>query len=69
MYELEQEAVVRVRRSACERVTERELLVGRLSLGSRLPQYLIKIRHVEDIQTREMYLTTAMLTGAVVLAR
>lgn len=36
----EQEAVVRVRRSDWERVTERELLVGRLSLGSRLPQYL-----------------------------
>ena len=36
----EQEAVVRVRRSACDRVTDRELLVGRLSLGSRLPQYL-----------------------------
>jgi hypothetical protein len=69
VYELEQEAVVRVRRSACERVTERELLVGRLSLGSRFPQYLFKVRHVESIQIREMYLTTAMLTGAVVLAR
>jgi hypothetical protein len=40
VYEAEQEAVVRVRRSACERVTERELLVGRLRTGSRLPQYL-----------------------------
>lgn len=37
---LEHEAVVRVRRSSCERVTERELLVGRLSFASRLPQYL-----------------------------
>lgn len=36
----EHEAVVRVRRSAWERVTEMELLVGRLSLASRLPQYL-----------------------------
>ena len=41
-----------VRRSDWERVTEREELVGRLSLGSRFPQYFI----------------TAMLTGAVVLA-
>lgn len=39
-YEAEQEAVVSVRRSDCESVTESELLVGRLSLGSRLPQYL-----------------------------
>ena len=38
--EAEQEAVVRVRRSDCERVTERELLVGRLSFASRFPQYL-----------------------------
>jgi len=36
----EQEAVVWVQRSAWERVTEREELVGRFSLGSRLPQYL-----------------------------
>lgn len=36
----EQEAVVWVRRSDWERVTEREELVGRLSEGSRLPQYL-----------------------------
>ena len=36
----EQEAVVWVRRSSWERVTEREELVGRLSFGSRLPQYL-----------------------------
>lgn len=52
-YEGEHEAVVWVRRSSCERVTERDELVGRFSFGSRLPQYLI----------------TAMLTGAVVLAR
>lgn len=45
-YEAEQVAVVKVRRSDWERVTERELLVGRLSLGSRLPQYLkTKGRH------------------------
>ena len=42
-----------VRRSDWERVTEREELVGRLRVGSRFPQYF----------------TTAMLTGAVVLAR
>lgn len=35
-----QAAVVRVRRSAWERVTEREELVGRLRAVSRLPQYL-----------------------------
>ena len=36
----EQDAVVWVRRSFCERVTEREEFVGRLRVGSRLPQYL-----------------------------
>lgn len=36
----EQEAVVWVRRSDWERVTEREELVGRLRVGERLPQYL-----------------------------
>jgi len=36
----EQAAVVCVRRSAWERVTDIEELVGRLSLGSRFPQYL-----------------------------
>lgn len=41
--EEEAEAVVRVRRSAWERVTEMEELVGRLSLGSRLPQYLLRL--------------------------
>ena len=50
--EEEQAAVVWVRRSAWDSVTEIEELVGRLSFGSRFPQYL----------------TTAMLTGAVVLA-
>lgn len=34
------DAVVCVRRSSCERVTERDELVGRFSLVSRLPQYL-----------------------------
>lgn len=33
--------MVWVRRSAWERVTERDELVGRLSVGSRFPQYLI----------------------------
>jgi hypothetical protein len=36
----EQAAVVWVRRSSCERVTESEEFVGKLSFGSRLPQYL-----------------------------
>ena len=36
----EQEAVVWVRKSDWERVTEREEFVGRFSFGSRLPQYL-----------------------------
>jgi hypothetical protein len=44
--EAEQEAVVRVRRSDWERVTEREELVGRLSLGSRFPQYLYTFSEV-----------------------
>lgn len=35
-----QEAVVCVRRSSCESVTERDELVGRLRVASRLPQYL-----------------------------
>jgi hypothetical protein len=39
-YAAEQDAVVWVRRSAWERVTEREELVGKLRAGSRLPQYL-----------------------------
>lgn len=36
----EQEAVVCVRRSSWESVTEREEFVGRLREASRLPQYL-----------------------------
>lgn len=36
----EQAAVVCVRRSAWERVTEMEELVGRFSFGSLFPQYL-----------------------------
>lgn len=35
-----QEAVVCVRKSSCESVTDIEPLVGRLSLVSRFPQYL-----------------------------
>lgn len=38
--EAEHAAVVWVRRSFCERVTEMEELVGRFSFGSRFPQYL-----------------------------
>ena len=38
--EAEQAAVVWVRRSFWERVTEIEELVGRFSFGSRFPQYL-----------------------------
>lgn len=38
--EAEQAAVVSVRRSFWERVTEIEEFVGRLSFGSRFPQYL-----------------------------
>lgn len=37
----EHDAVVWVRRSSWERVTEMEELVGRFSFGSRFPQYLI----------------------------
>ena len=36
----EQAAVVCVRKSSWERVTEMEEFVGRLSFGSRFPQYL-----------------------------
>ena len=67
----EQEAVVWVRRSDCERVTEREELVGRLREGSRLPQYLVDIYQSCSMKERKRrrYLITAMFTGAVVLAR
>ena len=67
----EQEAVVWVRRSDWERVTEREELVGRLREGSRLPQYL-DIRLLELLKVCmvwSFYLITAIFTGAVVLAR
>ena len=40
MKEEEQAAVVCVLRSAWDKVTEMEELVGRLSFGSRFPQYL-----------------------------
>lgn len=63
----EQAAVVWVRRSAWERVTEIEELVGRFSFGSRLPQYL-ELSALCYMWGRGSYLTTAMLTGAVVLA-
>ena len=39
-YNDEQEAVVCVRRSDWSRLTERDELVGKLSFGSRFPQYL-----------------------------
>lgn len=69
----EQEAVVWVRRSDWERVTEREELVGRLREGSRLPQYLQSFcqscSRVVEAKGGKRYLITAMFTGAVVLAR
>lgn len=67
MKEEEQAAVVCVRRSDWERVTETEELVGRLSFGSRFPQYL-DLSIQGEVWGRGLYLTTAMLTGAVVLA-
>lgn len=39
----EQDAVVWVRRSSWERVTEMEGLVGRFSFASRFPQYLMYV--------------------------
>ena len=69
----EQEAVVWVRRSDWERVTEREEFVGRLRAGSRLPQYLESSCQScsKSVRGRKsgVYLITAMFTGAVVLAR
>lgn len=69
--EAEQDAVVWVRRLDWESVTEREELVGRLRVGSRFPQYLVG--GGLDVEGRvgdeQAYFTTAMLTGAVVLAR
>jgi len=65
--EEEQAAVVCVRKSAWERVTETEELVGRLSFGSRFPQYLDLLISCA-VWGRGPHLTTAMLTGAVVLA-
>ena len=67
-----QEAVVCVRRSSCERVTEREEFVGKFSLGSRLPQYLFFLLGAVYGLVRlgmTAHLITAMLTGAKVLAR
>ena len=62
-----------MRRSLCERVTLREELVGRFRVGSRLPQYLDcvlakELVHGTSPSCEGTYLTTAMLTGAVVLA-
>ena len=68
-YAAEQEAVVCVRRSDWESVTERDEFVGRLRAGSRLPQYLCidQLRGLQEEWWTD--LMTAMLTGAVVLAR
>lgn len=41
MYELLHVAVVCVRKSSWERVTDNDELVGKLSLVSRFPQYLV----------------------------
>jgi hypothetical protein len=71
-YWLLHEAVVWVRRSSCDSVTERELLVGRLSLASRLPQYLccsLACLSILLCLSSQTHLMTAMLTGAKVLAR
>ena len=63
-----------VRRSDWDRVTDKEEFVGRLSFESRLPQYL-RVVEGERRYSRNggmvkvPYLMTAMLTGAVVLAR
>lgn len=75
----EQEAVVRVLRDFCDRVTESEEFVGRFNTVSRFPQYLLKdSASIHDIMFWRYwvegtfwrtYLITAMLTGAVVLAR
>ena len=43
----EHAAVVSVQRSAWERVTESEELVGRFKVGSRLPQYLLPSEKVQ----------------------
>lgn len=67
MKEEEQAAVVCVRKSAWDRVTETDELVGRLSFGSLFPQYLEMLTRCE-VWGRGRYFTTAMLTGAVVLA-
>ena len=67
-----QEAVVRVRSERWDSVTEREELVGRFRLGSLLPQYLQLqsdlVVHALNGKSKT-YLITAMLTGAVVVAR
>jgi hypothetical protein len=45
-----------------------EELVGRLSFGSRFPQYLERLVKESEMWGRGSYFTTAILTGAVVLA-
>lgn len=62
------DAVVCVRRSSWESVTEREELVGKFSFGSRFPQYL-QGSEMFSLERLEAHLITAMLTGAKVLAR
>ncbi len=74
-YDPEHDAVVRVRKDFWDKVTEREEFVGRFRETSRLPQYLWSINRCFltklrlGIVLRHTYLITAMLTGAVVLAR
>jgi len=69
--------VVWVLRDFCESVTESDEFVGRFREVSRLPQYLPLLSeavveeppHERTIDVARTYLITAMLTGAVVLAR
>lgn len=63
--EEEHDAVVNAQRSFCDRVTERDEFVGRLSFVERFPQYLITYK---NISTSKRRVSTAMLTGAVVVA-
>ena len=79
-YDSEHEAVVCVRRDFCDSVTDKDGFVGRLSVVSRLPQYLVQYEHEaygrQHIvlfpsavgRSWRTYLMTAMFTGAVVLA-
>lgn len=64
-----------VRSERCERVTERDEFVGRFSVASRFPQYLGYGQYASFVAVMEggvecnTHLMTAMLTGAVVVAR